>query len=222
MVNILTEGYDIGADWLREEFARYIRPESRVVVVAFSFRDSRVKNVQDWDGLYDREKGVYYGGIAGGFMSYGVKQENIRFINYFTDSHEAARKAVEAADIVYFPGGLPDRMMERIEEFGLTETLRGFKGVVMGYSAGAMIQLKEYHISPDDDYPEFVYRNGLGLLDGFWLEVHYEANEVQQAAINRVLSEKNQPVYATYDGQGAMIIENGNIHTIGKVELFYR
>lgn len=220
MINIMLEGYDMGADWLRGELSRYVKPGDKVVVIAFSFRDSRVRDAQDWDRLYSRENGMYYGGIAGGFMDYGVREDDIRFINYFTDSHDDARRAVEAADIVYFPGGLPDRMMERIEEFSLTEALRAFDGVVMGYSAGAVIQLGEYHISPDDDYPEFGYYNGLGLVDGFYIEVHYEGNGVQDAAIRRVLKERGQRVYATYEGRGALIIENGKIRTLGKTDIF--
>lgn len=220
MVNILIEGYDIGAQWLRGELEKYIKPHSRVAVMAFSFRDSQAKNAEEWDALYHKTLGRYYGGMVGGFMEYGVKEQNIRFINYFTDTHESAREAVKNSDILFFPGGLPDRMMERMEEFGLTETLRAFDGVVMGYSAGAMIQLKEYHISPDDDYPEFGYYRGIGWLDGFYLEVHYEENVTQKEAIQRVLRERNRPVYATYDGAGALIVKNGNIKPIGKVKIF--
>ena len=43
MVNILLEGYDIDAPWLFGELKPHIRPTDRVAVVAFSFRDNRVK-----------------------------------------------------------------------------------------------------------------------------------------------------------------------------------
>ena len=88
MINIMLEGYDMGLDWLRGELSRYVKSGDKVVVIAFSFRDSRVRDAQDWDRLYSRENGMYYGGIAGGFMDYGVWEEDIRFINYFTDSQE--------------------------------------------------------------------------------------------------------------------------------------
>lgn len=111
-------------------------------------------------------------------------------------------------------------MMERIEEFELTETLRRFDGVVMGYSAGAVIHLAEYHISPDDDYPEFGYYSGIGYLNQLYLEVYYEDAPSQKAAIRRVLKERGKAVYATAAGAGAIIVDNGDVSLLGDVRTF--
>ncbi|MBE6604055.1 MAG: peptidase S51, partial [Ruminococcaceae bacterium] len=164
MINILLEGYDIDAPWLYNELKKYIQPNHSVVVVAFSFRENRVKNLSDWNALYDKKLGKFYNGIVDGFTSYGILEDNIVFINYFTDTKETAAQKIKNADIVYFLGGMPDRMMDRIKEFNLYDTLMQHKGIVMGYSAGAVIQLAEYHLSPDDDYPEFNYYEGLPYL----------------------------------------------------------
>ncbi len=220
MINILLEGYDIDAPWLYGALKPYIHPTDRVAVVAFSFRDNRVKAAEDWDRLYSKEKGMYYGGITGGFAAYGIRQEQVSFLDYFRDTKESAAEKVEGADILYFLGGLPDRMLERIEEFDLVEPLMRHRGVVMGYSAGAVIQLAEYHLSPDEDYPEFSYYRGLPYLDSFYLEVHYEGTEVQKAAIRRVLEERRKPVYATALGAGALVAEDGVVRTIGEVKVF--
>ena len=123
--------------------------------MAFSFRDSEVKNLKDCDSLYSKEKGIYYNGIVDGFTAYGISEDNITFVNYFKDTRESAIQKIEKADILYFTGGRPDRMMDRIKEFDLADVLRKHKGIVMGYSAGAVIQLSEYHLSPDKDYKEF-------------------------------------------------------------------
>ena len=64
-----------------------------------------------------------------------------------------------------------------------------------------------------------MYRNGLGWLDGFYIEVHYENNAVQNAAIRRVLAERNRTVYATEFMKGAIIAENGNIRLVGDVKV---
>ena len=47
----------------------------------------------------------------------------------------------------------------------------------MGYSAGALVQLAEYHLSPDTDYPRFTYQKGILYVYLFYLEVHYEGTE---------------------------------------------
>ena len=220
MINILLEGYDIDAPWLCDELKKYIKPTHSVAVVAFSFRDNRVKSIADWNSLYSKENGKYYGGITGGFAAYGIPEENIAFINYFTDTRESAAQKIEKADIVYFPGGLPDRMLDRIEEFQLYDPLMKHDGIVMGYSAGAVIQLSEYHLSPDEDYPEFRYYNGLPYLNGFYVEVHYEGTDIQNAAIQRVITERGKTVYATALGSGAIVVDNGNIKLIGNVKTY--
>ena len=220
MINILLEGYNIGANLLYDKLKEYIAPSHRVVVVALSFRDSRVKSLSDWDTLYSKEKGYIYSGIVDGFHAYGIPEENISFINYFTDTKESARQKVEQADIVYFLGGLPDRMMDRIKEFELQDVLMKHNGIVMGYSAGAVIQLAEYHLSPDDDYPTFGYYKGLPYLDDFYLEVHYEGTVAQTESIEKVLRERQKPVYALSLMKGALLVENGNIQLLGDVEKY--
>lgn len=220
MINILLEGYDIDAIWLCDELKKYIKPTHSVTVAAFSFRDNRVKSLTDWDLLYSKEKGKFYDGITGGFASYGISEENITFINYFEDTKESAAQKIEKADIVYFPGGLPDRMMDRIKEFDLYDVLMKHDGIVMGYSAGAVIQLSEYHLSPDEDYSEFRYYNGLPYLNGFYVEVHYEGTDIQNDAIKRVIAERGKTVYATGLGAGAILVDNGNIKLIGNVKTY--
>lgn len=220
MINILLEGYEINAPWLYDDLKKYIIPNHSVAVVAFSFRDGEVKSMSDWNDLYSKEKGMYYNGIVSGFTAYGISENNISFINYFNDTKETAAQKIRQADIVYFLGGSPDRMMDRIKEFDLVGVLKEYNGIVMGYSAGAVIQLSEYHLSPDKNYPKFKYYKGLSYLDDFYLEVHYRNTEVQNEAIKRVLAERNKTVYATSFMNGAIIVDNGDIKLLGDVKTF--
>ncbi|MBR4435554.1 MAG: Type 1 glutamine amidotransferase-like domain-containing protein [Clostridia bacterium] len=220
MINILLEGYDIDAHRLYEELREYIKPDHRVVVVALSFRDNRVKGLSDWNALYKKGCGMYYDGIVGGFTAYGVSEENICFINYFTDTEKNTVDKIKNADIVYFLGGLPDRMTDRIKRLKLYDVLMRHNGIVMGYSAGAVTQFKEYHLSPDDDYKDFAYYEGLPYLSDFYLEVHYKGTPVQDESIRRVLAERGKPVYATAERAGAVIVDNGRLKLIGYVKVF--
>jgi len=218
VVNILLEGYDIDAPWLYSTLKNYIKPHHSVAVVAFSFRE--LQSAEEWELAYGKGKGRYYSGIAGAFAAYGVPEDRITFFNYFTDSRESAAQKIAGADIVYFPGGLPDKMMERIREFELEDVLARHDGIVMGYSAGAVIQLAEYHLSPDKDYPDFGYYEGLAFLDGFYLEVHYEGSDIQDRAIQRVLAERGKPVYATVFQAGAILVDGGKLQLLGDVRVF--
>lgn len=220
MTHILLEGYDIDQPWLYPELKKFIVPGSKVAIVAFSFRDSQAKNAEQWDALYGKANGRFYRGIVNALESYGVSEDDIWFINYYADTKAFAERKVRGADIVYFLGGLPDRMMERIDEFGLRDVLMGHDGVFMGYSAGAVIQLAQYHLSPDDDYPDFSYYQGLPFLDDFYLEVHYEGTDAQKDAIFQVLSQRKKRVYATALGKGAIVIDNGDVKLLGDVKVF--
>ena len=222
MINILLEGYEINAHWLYDDLKKYILPNQSIAVIAFSFRDNEVKNSKDWDSLYSKEKGIYYNGIVDGFTAYGISEDNITFVNYFKDTKESAMQKIQKADILYFTGGRPDRMMDRIKEFDLADVLRKHKGIIMGYSAGAVIQLSEYHLSPDKDYKEFQYYDGLGYLDDFYLEFHYEETAVQNDAIQRVIAERGKTVYATVLQSGAILVDNGNLKLLGDVKVFDR
>lgn len=220
MVNVFVESYDLTLDYLRPALSEFIGPESRVAVVPLSFRDSQASSASDWDALYGRESGRYYAGIAAPLMAYGVAEENIRLINYFSDSHEAAQEIVRNADVVYLTGGMMDQYLERIDEFGLQDVLQAHKGVIIGYSAGALIQLAEFHVSPDNDYPEFGYYEGLSLLKDFYLEVHYQGNPVQQACIRRVLQERGKPVCAMVEEKGAILIADSGVQLLGDVRWY--
>lgn len=219
MVNIMIESYGFDAPWLRRELEGYIRPGARVAIAALSFRDRDASCAADWDVLY-APGGRYHAALTAPFLAYGIAEADIDFIDPFRDAPAEAVRKVRGADILFFPGGVPHRMMERITGMGLADAMRAHEGVVIGFSAGAMIQLREYHVSPDDDYPEFGYYSGLGLVDGFYIEVHYEGAPEQTAAIERVLTERKCAVYATVYDKSALVIENGNVRAIGEVNVF--
>lgn len=219
MINILLESYQIDAPWLCGELKKHLKPHHRVAVVAFSFRDSTASNSEEWNDVYGKG-GRFYDSIVNPLLFYGISEDNIIFINYFSDTSKSAKEKIESADIVYFLGGLPDKMYERICEFDLKDTLLSHNKIAMGFSAGALIQLGEYHLSPDKDYAEFGYYRGLEYLNSFYLEVHYEDTPVQNASIQRVKAERKKPIYATILHNGAIIVDNGEIKLVGNVKKF--
>ena len=219
MVNILNNQHTIDDEWCFSKFKQYILPDYKVVVIAFSFRDSKIRSLSDWDNLYSKIIGTYYFGIVNSFKPFGIEENNIVFVNYFSDSVRTAKEKIHQADILYFLGGLPDRMYDRLIEFDLIDEIKKHSGVVMGFSAGAMIQLSEYHISPDNDYPFFTYAKGIGLIEGFGIEVHIENSEIQRTSIEKFRTEKKKPVYAIGD-KGAVIVNGTDIQMVGDVVYF--
>lgn len=218
MINILFDCPNI--DDFYHDLNKYFSSTMRVAVVAFSFYDDYVYDKKSWDLVYGKNIGNGYFEVTDAFAKFGISEENITFINYFTHTSNEAKQIINNADVVYFTGGLPDRMMDRIYDFDLYDTLAQFDGIVVGYSAGAVIQLSEYHLTPDADYSEFGYYRGLPYLDGFYLEVHYEHKDVQNQSIKRVLLEKNKPIYVTHTRKGGIVFDDEGITILGKVDVY--
>jgi len=219
-MNVLLSNYNFHEDWIRDELKEDIKKDSRIVILPFTFSEEQISNSEEWDKAYSREYGKYYNEIVDPFLAFEVKEENIIWLNYFTDSKKKMIEFIDASDVLFFTGGLPEKAVERILEIGLLATLKKYTKLIIGASAGAMIQLAEYYISPDEDYPLFNYYKGLGLLDkDFQIEVHYTRAEVQMECINKVLKEKSNKIYAIGE-KGGVILKDNLIKVYGDVTLF--
>ncbi len=220
MTNILLESPLIGEGWIFEALKAYLLPTYKVAVIALSFSAEQVSSPEMWEACYGKGKGQFYDDIVNGLLSYGISEENISFLHYYHDSREEMLCKIREADVIYYLGGYPDLMYERIIALGLYDALLSHRGVIMGYSAGAVIQLREYHLSPDHDYPEFGYYKGVPYLCDFYQEVHYDGTAVQDDCIRRVLTQRGKPCYATRHDKGALIVENGAVTLVGEVLTF--
>ena len=117
--------------------------------------------------------------MIGSFSPYGIQESSIQWIYYDTPTEEAIQM-IKKSDILYFPGGAPDQMMERFKDKNLIQAIEEHQKIYIGSSAGAMIQFEDYHISADAEYPKFSYEKGLNLLKGFSIEVHYRRRKKQK------------------------------------------
>ncbi len=219
MINILLSNYDIDKDWLINETSKYINKNSKVVVIPFSFSDDEIKDSTDWDRLYNNINGTYYFDIINQFLSLGVDKENIKLLNYFTDEVKTMNCIINRSDVVFFTGGSAELSMKRIIEKDLLSEIKNCN-IIIGSSAGAMIQLKEYFGSPDDEYPEFKYYEGLGLInDNFSIEVHYCSTNSQDESIKKVLKKGAKTVYGI-SNNGALVYKDNQVKVFGDVTIF--
>lgn len=218
MVNMLFSEYNFNESWAMDIVARYINSNDKVLIIPFSFGEE-IGSDKDWQNAYNKDNGKYYKSIVAPFMNYGIKEENTKWINYFKDTTESAKVDIINSNIIFLTGGFPDKMMLRLKEFNLVNDIEDFEGVIIGSSAGAMIQIAEYHITPDGDYNTFTYNIGLNIIKSFGIEVHYEGTEVQDKYIKKVLMDKKDKIYAIGD-TGGVIIDNEEIILLGDTQVF--
>lgn len=209
-------------DWIFPYLSPLIQPAHKVAVLPFSFREEWISDEDTWNACYNGPESKYYLENVGPFERYGINlSEQVTFLNYFKDTPEQMRQACENADILFFTGGLPDRAVERIEALGLTEVIAAHPGLKIGVSAGALMLLPNFYVSPDDDYPELLYFKGLSLIDSSdYIEVHYDpSNPDQQIALQDALANHCSRVHAIGDF-GAIFVTDSDWQMVGDVTCF--
>lgn len=216
MINILLSDYSFHEDWAKDTIGKYINCNDKVVVIPFAFSEEWISNNIEWQNAYSRDYGKYYREVVEPFLEYGIDEDNIIWLNYFEDTDAEMKRIIEHSDIIFLTGGLPDRAVERVIERGLLNYINNCR-ILMGASAGALMQLNNYFISPDEDYSEFMYCQGLGLINkDVYIEVHYEDTDIQNNSIKKVLKEKTDTIYAISD-KGGIIVDSGNLLLLGDV-----
>lgn len=212
MTNVLLNVYEFDAPWARETLKTVLRPGMKACILTMS-HGREIPDREAWEKAY-LPGGFIYPALTGPFAAYGI--EDISWVSIFHDTPETASEKVKKSDVLFLTGGLPDLFLERMERLQLVPLLKEFPGVVMGASAGAMVQFREYHITPDEDYDSYGYYSGLGLVDGFELEVHYAETPVQKESMARYLREKGGVLYPMYN-DGGILFRDGKLTLMGHV-----
>lgn len=216
MINILmSRSSALVEEWSKDELIKILKPNMRVVVLGFSFFGNLNEN--DYFLMYGKDS-EYFTKISANFSEYNISDVN--WIYYYQTKHNEALDLINNADILYLPGGAPDLMFERIKEKELLDALKNFKGIVIGSSAGAMIQLEKYHISPDNEYFKFSEHEGLGYINEFFIEVHYNRRIKQKSSMRKMRKKYLKPIYTIPD-DGMVIVKDSKIITLNQAKKYY-
>ena len=214
MVNVLLNYYNFDGDWARPHLEQLVT-NKKVLIVPLAYRDFQAWDNDSWLAVYGKN-GEKYDSIARPFLAYGYQESELDWLNPYDGRDHLAQ--IANATLLFFTGGMPEKAIKRLDDLGLTQAVVNFKGVVMGASAGAMLQLDTYHITPDDDYDSYGIWRGLGLVKGLDLEVHYLATDLQKECSVRANGDTGLPVYKMWH-EGGLLIENGVVTTMGAVEV---
>ncbi|MGM7684546.1 Type 1 glutamine amidotransferase-like domain-containing protein [Cytobacillus sp. Hm23] len=162
--------------------AYHVKAEDRLLIIPFATEEFKV----------DR----WFKFVRETFDNFGI--HHIKLLDYQL-SNEAMQNEIESHNILFFTGGRPEKLMERLLTKGLVHSIKSFSGIMVGVSAGALVFSKNCLITKDDDYPQTQVIKGLELVD-FCVEVHYDEN------IDRELLflSANQDIYAIPNGSAIM------------------
>lgn len=97
------------------------------------------------------------------FENVGIQFDREIFIRPDTNP-QIAQESIKNANFIMLMGGNPFDQKEMCEKLGLLSLLKIFDGVLMGFSAGAMLMSKYIIITPcSKKYPNFRVEDGLNL-----------------------------------------------------------
>ncbi len=215
MTNILLNYYNFDGDWARPHLQKYLAPHPKALILPLAFRDSQATDSDSWLSVYGKG-GEKYPNIVRPFLAYGYTEEDLQWLNPYRAPDALAQ--VQGAQLLFFTGGMPERAIAWLQKLGLTEAVKRFDGIVAGASAGAMLQLAQYHITPDEDYAQFGMWQGLGLVSGLDLEVHYLDTPLQRQCSAVAHAQHGLPVYKMWH-EGGLIVDSGTITIMGQVEV---
>lgn len=92
-------------------------------------------------------------------------------------SPEETQQTVKEASFVMLMGGDPFKQKDMCDKLGLLEVLKKYDGVMLGFSAGAMLMSKHIIITPcSEKYPDFHIEEGLNL-DSISIYPHNNTND---------------------------------------------
>lgn len=212
--NILLNYYNFDGDWTEGKLEKYFR-DKKVLVVPLAFRDTQCWNTESFLAVYGKG-GEKYDSILRPFITYGHSEEDVKWLNYY-DKSTNFHTLIKSSDVLFFTGGMPEKAIARMRELDIADDVVNFEGVVAGASAGAMLQLDRYHVTPDDDYDRYGLWDGLGLVGGIDVEVHYLSTPIQNECTRRAIVDLQRPVYQMWH-EGGLLIENGVVTMLGNVQ----
>lgn len=216
-MNVLLDSSNFHEDWAYKRFSKFIDQSTRITVIPFAFHEDWVKDNTEWYECYDRIEGKFYKGIIDPFLHFGVCEEHIRWINYFQNTANELSELLDNTDIIYFVGGFPELTISRLIELNMIELINAFKGIIMGWSAGASMQSAKYYIAPDKYYKEYSRHNGLKHINDFAVQVHYTGAIEQIESMRKFIKETGLRVYAL-ERNSAVIVKDDQIELIGSAK----
>ncbi|MFP3467722.1 Type 1 glutamine amidotransferase-like domain-containing protein, partial [Leifsonia sp. SIMBA_070] len=91
-----------------------------------------------------------------------IGMEHIKLLDYRLTNQEMQNE-IKDHNVLYFTGGRPEKLMESLIAKELIQAIKGFPGLMVGVSAGALVFCRDCIITKDEDYPETQVIKGLEL-----------------------------------------------------------
>ena len=161
MIRYYCSGFDINNAFghgLGEMFKRELKDTRSIVYIPGGNNIEKAKN-------------KYIPAFRNHFKNIGITFDKEIILTSSISASEA-KESIQNASFIMLMGGDPYYQKELCTSLDIMNELKKYKGVMLGYSAGAMLMSKYIIITPcSEEYPEFRIEEGLNL-DGISIYPH--------------------------------------------------
>lgn len=210
---ILMSSNNCNAEYAYDITKEYIKPNMKVVCIPFA-------SELHWqlNGDYTQYKEQHFRV----FMDFGIPEENITIAKITDERNILVRKIIES-DIIFFSGGYMENFMYLIKQLDLDMIMNYVKHsrLIMGESAGTLVQLDEYIEVPyiEDTYREYKTKEGLGFLNFYNIVVHYDEHNENHQKNKEIVSSMNNKMTICLSDESLMIVDGSVIKLIGNYKI---
>ena len=222
MYSILFSKIELAGDMMVPKLKKIISKDSKVSIFPWTF--PKELNGEQLESDFFKKNGKRYQRYVSFLLKLGVEEKNINICNCYSQNTKTLKKMIHNSDVLLFPGGNPEMLYSKVvQETEILYDIKHFNGIVIGESAGAVLQFKRYFITAKNNYYGYeAFYDGFGLLnDPFYLDVHTDSDIKYLNRLQQIANETKKSVYALYD-DGCIIInrKSKQVTTEGHVEIY--
>lgn len=216
-MNILLSKFEKGMFLVEEKIKKIINEDTKVLIIPWSF--AKECSPSEFDDFYNAKIKPKYEKV---FLNLGVKKKSIKHLDCYRDSRNKMIKKIKESNILVLTGGNPELFYNKVvQDFDLLYEIKYYNGVIIGSSAGAELQLKNYFITAENNYYKYMaFYPGFGCIKkNFYFDVHSLNDKDYLNRLELIALEKKKKVYAIFD-DGAIIVDDDEITKLGNVMEF--
>ena len=209
-------------DKIKDDIKPLIKNNAKVVILPWTFPVEINSNLLKTD--FFKKGSNRYNRYIDSLKKLGINEESIVIADCYSDSKEKLKDLINNADILILPGGNPEMFYGKVvQECEILYEIKYFKGIIIGESAGAVLQLKRYFITAKNNYYKyFAFYDGFGVInDPFYLDVHTINNQLYYNKLQTIANTYKKTVYGIFD-DGALIYNRSKkeVKIVGNVKTF--
>ncbi len=211
MINILCSYSNFDESWGYSAIEPYLSASDEVCVLPLEHQDGWLSEEVSLRNVYQKGADAYET-LVRPLRAFGIKDQQIHWVDD-SDTIVSTKEKIKNSNVLILLGSHPVDMIERIEDLQIKDELRNYDGVMIGISAGAMIQLDLFHMTADY-FEEFSFGEGLGVISGFDVDMHYQPESEHLYAMIRAIEDQDLAVVCCPE-KSMMIIDGDHYELAG-------